>query len=299
MNTPPRILIVEDDAILATELQETLTQMGYQVSGLAATGKAAVESALAQKPDVILMDIRLRGAMTGIQAVEQIHLQLDIPVVYLTAFADEALLQQAKITDAYAYLVKPVRERELRAGLEMALYKHAAEQRLQHLNQILRAVRDVNQLITREPDAQRLMDEACQILLRAHGYQFVWIGESAGDRLKPLAFAGDGLPYKLLICEWTIHVGRIDKVYSQFDCPVDCPERVLPGGSAIKFRHAHTAESDGRNGRPVFSQLTVFHTRFLVRNEDSVWQREITQIPGQVQCGCSQRFQFAFRRKMS
>ena len=192
MDTPAQILIVEDDAILATELQETLSKMGYQISGLAATGKSAVESALAQKPDILLMDIRLRGAMTGIQAVGQIHQQLDIPVVYLTAFADEAFLQQAKITDAYAYLVKPVREHELRAGLEMALYKHAAEQRFQHLNQILRAVRDVNQLITREQNAQHLVDEACQILLRAHGYRFVWIGQAAGDRLKPLAHAGEG-----------------------------------------------------------------------------------------------------------
>jgi PAS domain S-box-containing protein len=192
MNTTHRILIVEDDAVLAIELQETLTQLGYQVCGLAATGKAAVESALVQKPDIILVDIRLRGTMTGIQAVEIIHQQVNIPVVYLTAFADEALLQQAKITDAYAYLVKPVRERELRAGLEMALYKHSSEQRLQHLNQILRAIREVNKLITRENDAQHLVDQACQILLRANGYRFVWIGQSAGDRLKPLAHAGDG-----------------------------------------------------------------------------------------------------------
>jgi len=192
MNTPPQILVVEDDAVLAIELQQTLTQLGYQVVGLAATGKEAVELALAQKPDLLLMDIRLRGAMTGIQAVEQIHQQRDIPVVYLTAFTDEALLQQAKITDAYAYLIKPVRERELRAGLEMALYKHSTEKHLQHLNQILRAVREVNQLITREHDTQRLLDQACQVLLRTHGYRFVWIGQAAGDRLKPLAHAGDG-----------------------------------------------------------------------------------------------------------
>ena len=194
MNTPPQILIVEDDAVLATDLQETLTQLGYTVVGLAATGKAAIASALAQKPDLLLMDIHLRGAMNGIQAVEQIHQQLDIPVVYLTAHADEAFLREAKITDAYAYayLIKPVHDRELRAGLEMALYKHATEQRLQHLNQILRAVRDVNQLITHEHDAQNLVNEACQILLRAQGYRFVWIGQLAGTRLKPLAHAGDG-----------------------------------------------------------------------------------------------------------
>jgi len=192
MNTPTRILIVEDDAILATELQETLTQMGYQVSGLAATGKEAVKSAIAQNPDIILMDIRLRGAMTGIQTVEQIHQQLDIPVVYLTAFADEALLQQAKITEAYAYLVKPVHDRELRACLEMTLYRCSCEHRLQHLNQILRAVRDINHLISHEHDEQDLIEQACQILFHKTSYRYVWIGQSVGDHLKPLAQAGDG-----------------------------------------------------------------------------------------------------------
>ena len=187
-----RILIVEDDAILVTHLEQTLIQIGYQVSGLAATGEAAIEMALAQKPDAILMDIQLRSAMTGIQAAAEIHRQLDTPIIYLTAYTDEELLQQAKLTDAYAYLTKPVRDRELRTSLEMALYKHATEKRLQHLNQILRAVRAVNQLITREPDAQRLLDQACQILLRAQGYRFVWVGQSMGDRLKPLAQAGEG-----------------------------------------------------------------------------------------------------------
>ncbi len=187
-----RILIVEDDAILVSHLEQMLIQNGYQISGLAATGEAAVESALAQKPDAILMDIRLRSPMTGIQAAAFIHRQVDIPIIYLTAYTDEEMLQQAKLTDAYAYLAKPVRDRELRASLEMALYKHATEQRLQHLNQILRAMREVNQLITHELDPQRLVEQACQILLHAHGYRFVWIGQSAGDRLKPIAHAGEG-----------------------------------------------------------------------------------------------------------
>jgi PAS domain S-box-containing protein len=187
-----RILIVEDDAILVTRLEQTLIQSGYRVTGVAATGEAAVESALAQKPDVILMDIRLRGEMTGIQAAVEIHRQMDAPIIYLTAYTDEEMLQQAKVTDAYAFLAKPVRDRELRASLEMALYKHATEQRIHHLNQILRAVRGVNQLITREHDAQRLLDQACEILLHSHGYHFVWIGKSAGDRLKPIAHAGNG-----------------------------------------------------------------------------------------------------------
>ena len=188
-----RILIVEDDAILVTHLEQMLIQSGYQVSGLAATGEAAVESALAQKPDAIVMDIRLRGEMTGIQAAVEIHRQIDTPIIYLTAYADEEMLQQAKITGAYAYLAKPVRERELRASLEMALYKHAAERRVYHLNQVLRAVRDINQLITHQHDRRQLLAEACQILVRARGYRLAWIGLPDGSGLiPPVAFAGKG-----------------------------------------------------------------------------------------------------------
>ena len=162
-----RILIVEDDAILASHLEETLTQFGYAVCGIVATGKSAIKTALEQKPDVVLMDIRLRGSMSGINTAEEIHKHLDTPIIYLTAYTDEALMQKAKITDAYAYLAKPVREQELRASLEMVLYKHKSERRMQHLNHVLRAVRDINQLITREHNPQRILEKACQILARA------------------------------------------------------------------------------------------------------------------------------------
>ncbi|HNK62491.1 MAG TPA: PAS domain S-box protein [Anaerolineales bacterium] len=192
---PARILIVEDDAILATHLEETVSRMGYQVTGLAATGQDAVRSALEDTPDVILMDIRLRDDMNGIQAANEIHQKADTPVVYLTAYTDDSLLQQAKVTDAYAYLTKPVREQELRASLEMALYKYASERNIQHLNQVLRAVRDVNQLITRERDPQRLLDQACTILMQTRGYQFVWVGQSAKDRLKMISSAGNGIEF--------------------------------------------------------------------------------------------------------
>ena len=174
---PARILIVEDEAILAAHLALSLGQMGYQTAGQAATGEAAVALALKEKPDAILMDIRLRGEMTGIQAAEAIHKISDIPIIYLTAYAEESVLQQAKITEAYAILAKPVRERELRAGLEMALYKHGAESQLRRLNQVLRAVRDVNHLITHERDPQALLEEACRILVRTRDYVLAWIGK--------------------------------------------------------------------------------------------------------------------------
>jgi PAS domain S-box-containing protein len=174
---PARILIVEDEAILAAHLALSLGQMGYQAAGQAATGEAAIALALKEKPDAILMDIRLRGEMTGIQAAEAIHKISDIPIVYLTAYTEESVLQQAMISEAYSVLAKPVRERELRASLEMALYKHGAESQLRRLNQVLRAVRDVNHLITHERDPQALLEEACRILVRTRDYILVWIGK--------------------------------------------------------------------------------------------------------------------------
>ena len=190
---PARILIVEDEAILAAHLALSLGQMGYQPAGQAATGEAAVELALKEKPDAILMDVRLRGEMTGIQAAEAIHRSSDIPIIYLTAYAEESVLQQAKITEAYAVLAKPVRERELRASLEMALYKHEAESQLRRLNQVLRAVRDVNHLITHEQDSQTLLQETCNILAQTRGYTLVWIGkpEPADGLVHPVAQAGE------------------------------------------------------------------------------------------------------------
>ena len=186
-----RILIVEDDAILASHLEKILEQFGYQVAGMVATGNQAVKMALKERPDIVLMDVRLRGEMTGIQAADKIHDRIDIPIVYLTAYTDDFLLQQAKGTDAYAYLAKPVSDRELRASLEMALFKHTAEKHVRHLNQVLRAVREVDQLITRTHDPELFLTEACKILAHALNYPLVTVdkADEPGKR-GPYAHAG-------------------------------------------------------------------------------------------------------------
>jgi PAS domain S-box-containing protein len=193
----PRILIVEDDAILATHLEKIIVAFGYESAGLAATGERAIELARREKPDAIVMDIRLRGNMTGIDVAEEIRKKATTPIIYLTAYTDEALLQKAKATEAYAYLAKPVRERELRASLEMALYKHASERRVEHLNLVLRSVRDINQLITHASDPAQLLQDACEILVNTRGYQLVWIGNphTEGKIILPVARAGAGIDY--------------------------------------------------------------------------------------------------------
>jgi two-component system cell cycle sensor histidine kinase/response regulator CckA len=125
-----QILVVEDDNIVVMELEDTLQSLGYAVSDVASYGKEAIEKAAERRPDLVLMDIRLKGHINGIDAAQGIRERLDIPVVYLTAYADEDTLQRAKITEPYGYIVKPFEERELYSVIEMALYKHGMERKL-------------------------------------------------------------------------------------------------------------------------------------------------------------------------
>jgi PAS domain S-box-containing protein len=127
---PTRLFIVEDQRLIAADLENTLTRLGYQVVGNVASGERAVEQAPGASPDLMLMDIRLQGELDGIQAAERLQQLIDVPVVYLTAYADEATIARAKLTSPFGYLVKPFNERELRAAIEIALYKHRTDRQL-------------------------------------------------------------------------------------------------------------------------------------------------------------------------
>jgi two-component system cell cycle sensor histidine kinase/response regulator CckA len=127
---PVRILVVEDESIVAEDIKETLEAMGYGVSAIASSGEDAVNRAIENTPDLVLMDIRLKGPMDGIEAAGQIRVRLDAPVIYLTAHTDEATLSRAKVTQPQGYLLKPFAADELRSTIEMALYKHEMEQKL-------------------------------------------------------------------------------------------------------------------------------------------------------------------------
>ena len=122
-----RILVVEDDSIIVMELEDRLYSLGYVVCANTAYGEEAIEKAAELGPDLVLMDIQLKGAMDGIQAATEIRERYDIPVVYLTAYADSNTLQRAQATEPYSYIIKPFEERELQIAIEMALYKHRME----------------------------------------------------------------------------------------------------------------------------------------------------------------------------
>ncbi len=125
-----RILIVEDETIVALDLKNSLKVLGYDVVGTACSGEEAITKADQTRPDLVLMDIILKGDMDGVQAADSIRATLNIPVIFLTACADERTLQRAKVTEAFGYLLKPFEERELHGHIEIALYKHHMERAL-------------------------------------------------------------------------------------------------------------------------------------------------------------------------
>ena len=124
------ILIVEDEYLIANDLSSMLKRMGYEVLDILSCGEDVLQKVSEVSPDLVLMDIRLGGDMDGIEAAKQIKDRSNIPIMYLTANADEVTLNRAMITEPYGYILKPIEERELQICIAMALYKHKMEEAL-------------------------------------------------------------------------------------------------------------------------------------------------------------------------
>lgn len=124
------VLIVEDEVIVAKDIQAMVQTRGYEAPAIAYSGEEAIKKAEEIKPDLVLMDIVLRGEMDGITASEQIRNRLDVPIVYITAYAEDKTIARAKVTEPFGYLLKPFEERELHTAIEIALYKHKLEKAL-------------------------------------------------------------------------------------------------------------------------------------------------------------------------
>lgn len=169
--TETRILVVEDESIVALDIQERLESMGYDVPTTVASGEKAIEQAGLLHPDLVLMDIQLQGHMDGIEAADQIRQQFGIPVIYLTANADHPTVQRAKVTEPFGYVIKPFEERELYTTIEMALYKHRAEQTLKESEERYRLIVELSpeaivvqiddRIVYANPAAANLFGAAC------------------------------------------------------------------------------------------------------------------------------------------
>lgn len=128
--SPVKILVIEDESIVAMDIKRRLENMNYQVPEIISSGEEAIENTLQISPDLVLMDIVLRGEVDGIKAAQVIKDKYNIPVVYLTAYSDEKTLKRAKITGPFGYIIKPFEDRELHSAIEVALYKHEMESKL-------------------------------------------------------------------------------------------------------------------------------------------------------------------------
>jgi len=162
-----RILIVEDEGIVALDIETRLESLGYAVCGVASTGEQAIQLAESTEPALVLMDIKLKGPMDGVDAAQQIRERLDVPIVYLTAFADKHTLERAKVTQPFGYVLKPFQERELHTVIEIAIFKHQMEARLREneewLSTTLRSIGDAV-IATGGRSQIRLMNSEAEVL---------------------------------------------------------------------------------------------------------------------------------------
>ena len=160
-----KILIVEDEAIVAEDIHNSLRGLGYIISAVVSSGEEAITKIEEDMPDLVLMDIVLKGDMDGIEAAGQIYSRFNIPVVYLTAFTDEKTIERAKLTEPFGYIVKPFEDRELHSTVEMALYKHKMESKLKEneswLSTILMSIGDAVVVTDANGNIQFMNDVSC------------------------------------------------------------------------------------------------------------------------------------------
>jgi len=138
------ILVTEDEIIVRKDIERCLTQLGYNIIATADNGKDAISLALKHKPDICLMDIKIKGDMSGIEAAQEIKSNIDVPVIFLTAFADEDTLSKAKLAEPHGYILKPFKEADIQTAIEMALHKYSKEKELKQETDFLRNLAEHN-----------------------------------------------------------------------------------------------------------------------------------------------------------
>ncbi|GMW00417.1 MAG: hypothetical protein AMXMBFR84_15540 [Candidatus Hydrogenedentota bacterium] len=241
-----RILIVDDEIIIARELETRLRGMGYEVCAVAGSGVEAIQLADMLNPDLVLMDIVLKGDLDGIEAASEIKIRRQVPVIYVTAYTDDKTLERAKVTEPFAYIVKPFSERELRANIEIALYRHRMETRLRRVEQWFA------DSIAEPADAVIATDNDGRITLMNRGAESItaWNRQQAvGRRLHEvlrLSHRSNGTPIAIddvsegpivHLAESTVLINR-DNVAVPIDTTSSCirDERARPNGIVSVFR---------------------------------------------------------------
>jgi len=170
-----RILVVEDEFIIAMGIERSLKVLGYSVIDTVPSGEEAVEKALAELPDLVLMDINLQGEIDGLEAARKIRLRTDIPVIFLTAYADDDSLNRARETESFGFIVKPFQDFALKSAIDTALYMHRAERKLKRSEQWLVVQNRIANVFLTVPD-EEMFGKVLQIILGATASLYGFFG---------------------------------------------------------------------------------------------------------------------------
>jgi PAS domain S-box-containing protein len=233
-----KVLIVEDESVIASDIQHSLESMGYTVTGIEVKGENVLGSISKDMPDLVLMDIELQGSMDGVETARQIRTSFNIPVVYLTAFSDDRILERAKTTDPFGYMIKPFGNKEMHLTINMALYKHRADEELRKTGRALKTLSSCNNALVHATDEQELLREICRIIVEEGNYPLAWVGFAINDREKsiaPLAHFGNNNGFIDKLClTWS------DKGHEL--CPTGAAIR---SGTPISIQHITPDEING------------------------------------------------------
>lgn len=186
------ILVVEDESIVALDIEDRLTKMGYTVAGSTGSGEEALAAAAAYLPDLVLMDIHLKGSMDGIRAAAEIRSRFHLPVIFLTAYSEEKTLERAKQAEPFGYILKPFKERDLKSAIELALYKHRSEMQLRRMNRLFNTLNQIGQSIMRIGNREDLLSEVCRLVVDQGVVDLAWIGWLNRDKSQLQHVAGYG-----------------------------------------------------------------------------------------------------------
>lgn len=171
-----KVLIVEDDRLIAENSTIMLHTLGYDVCEICSNSEDAIREIESNRPDIVLIDILLSGDQDGISFADNLRNIHDLPFVYVTATSDEVILERAKLTSPYGYIIKPFNGRDLHSNIEMALYKFNTETKIEHLNQMLYALNDINQISNDGMDEAEYLKLLCNTLIKFPSFQYVWTG---------------------------------------------------------------------------------------------------------------------------
>jgi len=187
-----KILIVEDEQNIAETIQDIIEGLGYETIAIVNTGEDAVQKVKEGNVDLVLMDIVLSSEMLGTEAADLIWSQFNVPIIFLTGYLNKSLLENAKISEPFGYILKPFNERELYAVIEIALYKFQIERKTARLNSLLKTARNIGQLVNKEDKIDKLIKKICKAFTASEDVIGAWI-MLIDDLNNVLTIAEDGL----------------------------------------------------------------------------------------------------------